>query len=270
MIEYVLSKSDNSKSDNFFKLRTFLSSFIGCLCIVACGIVPAFILPTESNVFRQTEAGQRKLNLLLSFAVGSLLGDVFLHLLPEAWADSKADKFATGIWILIGLLSCFIIEKCCTTTEDSQRKACAIVNLIANFIDNFTHGLAVGGSFVISHKLGILTTFAIIIHELPHEISDFAILLRGNFGKWTAIKAQLVTATGGIFGASVALFFHVGSGMDGIVQHILPFTAGGFLNIALAQILPELLQESNPKESMLQLLLLFGGVAVMGVLGQFC
>lgn len=81
------------------------------------------------------------------------------------------------------------------------------LNLVANCIDNFTHGLAVGGSFLISFRIGALTTFAILIHEIPHEVGDFAILLRSGFSRWDAAKAQLITATGGIFGALVAVLF---------------------------------------------------------------
>lgn len=79
------------------------------------------------------------------------------------------------------------------------------LNLMANCIDNFTHGLAVGGSFLISFRLGALTTFAILVHEIPHEVGDFAILLRSGFSRWDAAKAQLLTASGGIFGAMVAV-----------------------------------------------------------------
>lgn len=80
------------------------------------------------------------------------------------------------------------------------------LNLMANCIDNFTHGLAVGGSFLVSFRLGALTTFAILVHEIPHEVGDFAILLRSGFNRWDAAKAQLVTACGGVFGALTAVW----------------------------------------------------------------
>jgi zinc transporter 13 len=92
------------------------------------------------------------------------------------------------------------------TTERSKYVA-GYLNLIANSVDNFTHGLAIGGSFLVSFRLGFLTTFAILVHEIPHEIGDFAILLRSGFNRWDAAKAQLITATGGIFGAFVAVIF---------------------------------------------------------------
>jgi zinc transporter 13 len=79
------------------------------------------------------------------------------------------------------------------------------LNLVANGFDNFTHGLAVAGSFVISSRIGVLTNAAILLHEIPHEIADFAILLRAGFNPWSAAKAQLSTATVGLVGAIFTL-----------------------------------------------------------------
>lgn len=80
------------------------------------------------------------------------------------------------------------------------------LNLMANCIDNFTHGLAVGGSFLLSPRVGILSTFAILVHEVPHEVGDFAILLRAGFSRWEAAKAQLCTASCGVIGAFFAVW----------------------------------------------------------------
>ena len=77
------------------------------------------------------------------------------------------------------------------------------LNLLANVVDNFTHGLAIGGSYHISVRLGHVTTLAILLHEVPHEISDFAILLRAGFDRWGAAKAQIFTASGSLFGMLV-------------------------------------------------------------------
>lgn len=81
------------------------------------------------------------------------------------------------------------------------------LNLLMNFLDNFTHGLSVGGSFLISFRVGALSTFTILVHEIPHEVGDFAILLRSGFSRWDAARAQLITASGGIVGALAAVSF---------------------------------------------------------------
>ncbi|VDK77600.1 unnamed protein product [Litomosoides sigmodontis] len=227
--------------------KTCIWTALGCICIVACGIAPAFLLPNDLTEFLQSNYGRRSLRLLLSFAVGSLIGDVFLHLLPTIWADTQVDRLTAGAWTTAGVLLCFILEKLCLTSESGQRRICAILNLIANFMDNFTHGLAVGGSFLMDTKLGLLTTFSIVIHELPHEIGDFAILLSADFNRRSAVRAQLLTAIGGALGAWTALFLHNECAASAASQHILPFTAGGFINIALAQMLPELMKETDSR-----------------------
>lgn len=120
-----------------------------------------------------------------------------------------------------------------------------------------------------SFRLGALTTFAILVHEIPHEVGDFAILLRSGFSRWDAAKAQILTATGGIFGSLAALVFSGGE-VEARTSWILPFTAGGFLHIGLVTILPELLKESSPKESLKQLATLLFGTTLMAMLTILC
>lgn len=102
------------------------------------------------------------------------------------------------------------------------------------------------------------------MHEIPHEVGDFAILLRSGFNRWDAAKAQLLTAGAGILGALVAIG---GSGattaLEARTSWIMPFTAGGFLHIALVTVLPDLLQEQDPKESFKQFAALLLGIGVM-------
>lgn len=102
------------------------------------------------------------------------------------------------------------------------------------------------------------------VHEIPHEFGDFAILLKSGFNRWDAAKAQLLTATAGLLGAVVAIFgSSVTSAMEARTSWIMPFTAGGFLHIALVTVLPDLLKEECPKESMKQFAALIFGIALM-------
>merc|ERR1712080_485747 len=140
------------------------------------------------------------------------------------------------------------------------------LNLLANCIDNFVHGLAVASSFLTSTKLGFITTFAILIHEIPHEIGDFAILLKSGFSRWDAGKAQLWTAGMGMIGAISAVSMESESSIEAKTAWILPFSAGGFLNIALVSILPDLVAEEDPVESLKQLSCIILGIVVMGAL----
>lgn len=164
--------------------------------------------------------------------------------------------------------TCFLAEKDKKSKDmPPSKKVAGYLNLLANSIDNFTHGLAVAGSFLVSFRHGVLATFAILLHEIPHEVGDFAILLRSGFTRWDAAKAQLLTATAGLFGALVAIGGSgVTSAMEAKTSWIMPFTAGGFLHIALVTVLPDLLEEEDRMESLKQLLALILGIGVMAVL----
>uniref|UniRef100_H2Z2P2 Zinc transporter ZIP13 n=1 Tax=Ciona savignyi TaxID=51511 RepID=H2Z2P2_CIOSA len=142
-------------------------------------------------------------------------------------------------------------------------KTSGYLNLLANCIDNFTHGLAVGGSYLVSRRVGILTTLAILLHEIPHEVGDFAILLRAGFDRWQAAKLQVLTAAGGLLGAIVALVAESAKTAGDTVSWILPFTSGGFIYIALCTCVPDLLKEQSPRESCIQIAYIVSAIVVM-------
>ncbi|XP_077570033.1 zinc transporter ZIP13 [Stigmatopora nigra] len=264
-------------------VHVWLLSLAGSVVIGLSGILPLLVIPIEAGAALKTEAGGQKLKRLLSFAIGGLLGDVFLHLLPEAWAlsgssASKEKHYMTqGLWVITGLLAFLFLEKLFSDQEGekdspsqpdlkSYSTTCGYLNLLANCIDNFTHGLAVAGSFFVSKKVGFLTTFAILLHEIPHEVGDYAILLRAGFDRWSAARLQLSTALVGVLGACVALCFQSPNGAENSTSWILSFTSGGFIYIALVNIVPDLLEESSLRHSLFQTLLIFCGIAVMAFL----
>uniref|UniRef100_A0A286X803 Zinc transporter ZIP13 n=1 Tax=Cavia porcellus TaxID=10141 RepID=A0A286X803_CAVPO len=150
--------------------------------------------------------------------------------------------------------------------KEGPKQVSGYLNLLANTVDNFTHGLAVAASFLVSKKMGLLTTVAIVLHEIPHEVGDFAILLRAGFDRWSAAKLQLSTALGGLLGAGFAICTQSPKGVEETVAWVLPFTSGGFLYIALVNVLPDLLEEDNPWLSLQQVLLLCAGILVMVLL----
>lgn len=238
--------------------------------VSSCGVLPLLFNGWCVHLNEQSPS----LKVVLSFAVGSLLGDVWLHLLPESWASSSPshDRLTqAGLWTITGLFTFMIIEKIAksietTTTlrtkDTTKRKDISgYLNLMANCTDNFTHGLAIAASYTVSPLVGILTTLAIVCHEIPHEIGDFAILLRSGFSCPQAARAQLITATGGIIGVIIGLTAeHIGQ----CTLWMLPFTGGGFLYIALVSILPELIQETG-HTSIMQAIGLLAGIAIMVV-----
>nr|XP_045227767.1 zinc transporter ZIP13 isoform X4 [Macaca fascicularis] len=226
-------------------------------------------------------AGAWRLKQLLSFALGGLLGNVFLHLLPEAWAytcsagpggegQSLQQQQQLGLWVIAGILTFLALEKMFLDSKaERTSQVSGYLNLLANTIDNFTHGLAVAASFLVSKKIGLLTTMAILLHEIPHEVGDFAILLRAGFDRWSAAKLQLSTALGGLLGAGFAICTQSPKGVEETAAWVLPFTSGGFLYIALVNVLPDLLEEEDPWRSLQQLLLLCAGIVVMVLFSIF-
>ncbi|VDO84004.1 unnamed protein product [Schistosoma mattheei] len=128
----------------------------GLLCIFSAfvvglsGVVPLLFLPLDSICPRKDVIS---LNRWLSYATGSLLGEVFIHLLPESWINSDIDTFQIpGFWILSGLLLFFIIEKLCIN-DSTEKEVEGYLNLAANIIDNFTHGVAIAGSYLVSLRV---------------------------------------------------------------------------------------------------------------------
>ena len=135
------------------------------------------------------------------------------------------------------------------------------LNLAANCADNITHGLALSAAYLLGFKVGVLTTITILLHELPHEIGDFAILLNAGFDHWSAAKAQIATASGGLIGAAAGLIAH---DFANTTAWILPFTAGGFVYVSMVTVLPELLKETKFADTCKQLIGITGGMLLMG------
>ncbi|CAB3222990.1 unnamed protein product [Arctia plantaginis] len=352
------------------------------------GILPLLIIPLDSTDTFNDGPGAATLRILLSFAVGGLLGDVFLHLLPESWENDIRNtkpgehvSLKSGLWCLFGMLVFIVVEKLFATTEEKEeepdtkehvkqnghikqieieeiekllrverkqrgknkgegicntngdvsakdqydtclfnnntkgvccntmvnqngtarcsnkgnrwmgrcllrevrekalqkskqknekKNVAGYLNLMANSIDNFTHGLAVGGSFLVGFRVGLLTTFAILVHEIPHEVGDFAILLKSGFSRWEAAKAQLATAAAGLIGAMTAVIFSgARNSIEAKTSWIVPFTAGGFLHIALVTVLPDLLREPDRTQSLKHLAALCSGIAIMAIMTHY-
>lgn len=150
----------------------------------------------------------------------------------------------------------------------SDLRVSGYLNLAADLAHNFTDGLAIGASFRGGRGLGILTTMTVLLHEVPHEVGDFAILVQSGCSKKQAMRLQLLTAVGALAGTACALLTEggaVGSEVAGGTGPgwILPFTAGGFIYVATVSVLPELLREASPLQSLLEVLGLLGGVVMM-------
>ncbi|XP_045766977.1 protein catecholamines up [Maniola jurtina] len=153
--------------------------------------------------------------------------------------------------------------------KKDEIKVAGYLNLAADFTHNFTDGLAIGASYIAGQSIGLVTTVTILLHEIPHEIGDFAILVQSGCSRRKAMMLQLLTAFGAISGTVISIYLQ-GSG-DGVVSSlILPFTAGGFIYIATVSVIPELLEGSNKlSQSIKEILALLAGVYMMVIIAQY-
>lgn len=153
---------------------------------------------------------------------------------------------------------------------DKDIKVAGYLNLAADFSHNFTDGLAIGSSYLAGNTVGLVTTITILLHEVPHEIGDFAILLQSGVSRKNAMLLQLTTALGAVAGTALSLLTQSATG--GLaVGWILPFTAGGFIYIALVSVIPELLDEEKPSfvQTVLQVAAMLAGVYMMVLIAEY-
>jgi len=230
----------------------FLTSLISLVGVVALAVNPQKL--------------SKIILFLVSFAAGGLFGDSFFHLLPEIASQFGFGLF-TSIAILSGILVFFILEKfiswrhCHIPTSDAHPHPIAFMNLIGDGLHNFTDGIVIAASFLISFPLGATTTIAVILHEIPQEIGDFGVLVHGGFSRSKALLFNFLSGLLAILGAFSVLVF---SSKLSLIPFLIPFTAGGFIYIAGSDLIPELKKEVAIGKSLLQFL----GI-VIGSLGMF-
>lgn len=150
--------------------------------------------------------------------------------------------------------------------EEPEIEVSGYLNLAADFTHNFTDGLAIGASYLAGNSIGLVTTITILLHEVPHEIGDFAILIKSGCSRRKAMALQLLTAVGAFSGTLIALLGTSGEA----APWVLPFTAGGFIYIATVSVLPELLEESTKLvQSLKEITALLAGVGLMVIIANF-
>ena len=218
--------------------------------------------------------------VLVSLAVGALFGDAFIHLIPEAYADSP-NTTITSLLIIGGFLAFFILEKflhfhhthgegdshhseddCTHEAHAQQRKhPLGYMVLVADSFHNFIDGIIIGISYLISIEIGIASTIAIMLHEIPQEIGDFGILIHSGFTRIKALLLNLLSALVAIIGVIIVLL--VGESVETLITWALPVAAGGFIYIAASDLVPELHKTKDPRRSFIQFIAILAGIGAM-------
>ncbi len=212
---------------------------------------------------------------LVSFSAGGLLGDAFLHLLPEAVAASGFG-ITISLYVLSGIVLSFVIEKiiwrhchihqCAVGHHHVRPQPFAYLNLIGDAVHNFIDGLIIGASYLVSVPVGVSTTLAVILHEIPQEIGDFGVLIHGGFKRTEALFYNFLSGISAVLGVVVAL---LAAQTTSITNFLVPFAAGNFIYIACTDLLPELHKSVKIRESLGQLLMFSLGIGVMVALLVF-
>ena len=247
--------------NSYFMAQIWLYTFGSLFVVSLLSFVGALTLALGSERLKKT------LLYLVSFSAGALLGDVFLHLFPEMQASGFGAR--EGFYILAGIFAFFVFEKYIHwhhSHMEHQEEIHAVVYLTiaGDALHNFIDGLVIAGSFLVSLPLGIATALAVIFHEIPHELGNFAVLVHGG---WTAKKALLynfLSSFAAFFGGLVVLLFS--RELSSAPSILLSVGASNFIYVALSDLIPELNKEVDKKKSFFLLVTFVLGIAMMALL----
>ena len=218
---------------------------------------------------------RRILPLMISFAAGGLLGAAFLDLIPEALESLSVTT--AMIAVLFGVITFFVFEKFLYWYHCHFHKLCDVhvirkkslpyLNLVGDSVHNFVDGMIIAASYLTNIGLGVVTTIAVIFHEIPQEIGDVGILLYSGLSRWKVLMYNFLTALASVLGAVVVIALASTGTLTGYIVYLIPFAAGGFIYIAGSDLIPELHQETGAKKSLVQLTFLILGIATIFIIG---
>ncbi len=244
-----------------------ISCLLGTLLSLAIAAVVAFRVQA------------RWIPTLVSFAVGAMLGAAFLDLLPHLF-ENNPNPGRTAAFILFGILVFFMLEKLMLwrhhhhgegesdagaleghahahAEHDHGRSGWMVI--FGDSFHNFTDGVIIAGAFLADVKIGIVTSIAIIAHEIPQEIGDFLVLLNSGFSKARALLWNVLSGMAAVVGALLAFFML--SSVSGWIPEILAFATASMIYVAVADLIPGLHKRTALGESLVQVTFIALGIA---------
>lgn len=210
---------------------------------------------------------QRFLPPLVSIAVGVMLGNAFLHMIPEAF-EELGNGLTVPLLVIFGIFLFYSVEQALHCRHEHAQPheihPVGYMTLTADMLENFIDGVLIGAAYLIDVNAGIAATLAVLLHEIPTELSDYSVLVTAGFNRKRALLANFASSITAFIGVILALT--VGSSMTGFAAYIAPVAAGCFIYLAAGGLIPRFLKAAPGYASFVQLLLMGVGVAAMLVL----
>lgn len=248
--------------------------------IIAASLLGGMLSVALAALLALNPRMQRYLNAMVSYAIGAMLGAVFLDLLPEAIHLSTNPAALSGT-VLVGILLFFVLEKLvlwrhchhehCEGHEllaqehahghDHGRSGLMI--MVGDTFHNFIDGILIAAAFLTDFHLGIVTALAIIAHEIPQEVGDFAILLHSGYGRKKALQMNLVSSFAAVAGG--VLGYATLSTMQSWIPSMLALAAASLLYVAVADLIPGLHKRAQLRDTLQQAGLISLGVATVAL-----
>jgi zinc and cadmium transporter len=217
---------------------------------------------------------------LVSYAIGALLGAVFLDVLPEAFELTHNTSAVSGT-VLLGILVFFTLEKVliwrhchhehCEAHEPhdhaehgSSRSGTMVI--IGDTFHNFIDGIIIAAAFLADMNLGVVTALAIIAHEIPQEVGDFAVLLHSGYSKLRAFQLNLISSFATLVGGVMGYFAL--QDMQQLVPYLLAVAASSMIYVAVADLIPGLHKRTQLRDTVQQVLLILLGVGTVALAGS--
>ncbi len=246
-----------------------LSSSSLAYILIACLVISTLALVGFISVVLARKSLQNILTVLVSFAAGTLIGGAFFHLLPESIEQGGP----TFPMVVAGVVIFFVIETFLYSFVGNSGviehrhahhhiRPVGVLNLIGDGIHNVTDGIIVASSFLVSIDLGLITSIAVALHEIPQEIGDFAILLHSGYSRRKALALNYAVAVTIFLGAIAFVLF--AERISALTAFTIPFAAGGFIYIATADLLAEIKEEAVPPgRKLLQFGIFVAGIVLL-------
>ena len=202
--------------------------------------------------------------MLVSFAIGALLGAAFLELIPHAFESGESHQVAFSI--LGGIFGFFVLEKVliwrhCHTEHcevHDQGKRSGMLIIVGDTVHNFVDGVLIAAAFLQSFELGVVTALAIIAHEIPQEVGDFLILLHSGYSRLRALAMNLLSSTATIVGGVIGYFAL--QFIEGLEAPLLGVVAASMIYVAVADLIPGLHRRPELRDTAFQALLIALGI----------